>query len=220
MSRRVALFALVASACVGAPASANLLNNSGFEDPLGFDFSNLFNWNGFFGGPAGTVLEAFNTTGAAPLSGSNALVTTIRGVAGVTSGFNAFTGHVQFVDGITAGTSYELSVWARANPNVLNGAEYRVEWLDASNTEIAETNVTLQGLLTGQYQRFSLVSEAPAGAVRAGIVLAVQSFDPVSPPLADTSVAWDDASFVVIPTPGVLGLVASAGLMGLRRRRS
>ena len=50
--------ALVASTASGQ----NLLNNAGFEDPLGFDFSNVTNWNGFFGGPAGTFLQAFNDT--------------------------------------------------------------------------------------------------------------------------------------------------------------
>lgn len=220
-TRNIVRFVVSASVLVaGAQANAqNLLNNPGFESDLGFDFSNPSNWNGFFGGPAGTFLEAFNFTGAAPLSGSKALVTTIRGVAGTTDGNNAFTGHVQIVDGLTAGLPYELSVWARTNPAVLNGAEFRIEWQNAVGTEISRFNMPIQSLLTSSYQRFSITDTAPAGATRAAIVLAVQSFDPSSQPLADTSVAWDDAAFQVVPAPGVASLIGLTGLVSLRRRR-
>lgn len=205
----------VATAQIGP----NLLNNAGFESPLGFDFSNPSNWNGFFGGPGGTFLQAFNDTGAAPRSGSAALVTTIRGQAGVTTGFDAFTGHVQIVSGITAGATYELSVWARKNPAVLDGAEFRIEWKDASGTEITRRNEVIQNVLTSDYQRLAISDIAPAGAVSAAIVLAVQSFTNTGP-LADTSVAWDDASFNTIPTPGTAALLGLAACTAMRRRRS
>ncbi|MDX2146344.1 MAG: PEP-CTERM sorting domain-containing protein [Planctomycetota bacterium] len=210
--------ALVATAHV-ASASTNLLNNASFEDPLRFDFADLSNWNGFFGGPSGTFLQAFNDTGATPLSGDKALVTTIRGVAGTTEGFDAFTGHVQVVTGITAGLEYELAVWARTNPLITNGAEYRVEWQNSSGTEISRTNVEIQSLLTAEYQRFAFSSFAPAGATRAAIVVAVQSFvnDGV---IAETSVAWDDASFAVVPAPTSLGVLGLGALVAGRRRRS
>lgn len=226
---------VLASALVFGLASAahagigpNLLNNPGFEDPLGFDFSNPSNWNGFFGGPAGTFLQAFNDTGTTPRSGVNALVTTIRGdlddslppFDGVlTDGFGAFTGHVQVVTGIVPGQLYEMAIWARTNPAITNGAEYRVEWQDAGGVEIARRNVEIQSLLSSSYQQFSFTEAAPAGAARAVIVLAVQSFinDGV---IANTSVAWDDASFSVVPAPGA-GVVAlgAAGLFAARRRR-
>jgi hypothetical protein len=219
MSVRSLVLIVAVSACLGAPASANLLNNPGFEDPLGFDFSNPYNWNGFFGGPAGTYLEAFNWTGATPHGGAQALVTTIRGVAGVTDGFNAFTGHVQRVDGIVAGAPYELSVWARTNPLVLDGAEFRVEWQDSDGVEVGRENFPIQGLLTSEYQRFSIFDTAPANASRALIVLAVQSFDHTGA-LADTSVAWDDAVFVQVPAPGAVAIAGAMGVLGLRRRRA
>lgn len=217
--RRFVLASLACAAAAGsAMAGPNLLNNGGFESPLGFDFSDLSNWNGFFGGPAGTFLQAFNDTGAAPRSGSQALVTTIRGVPGITDGFNAFTGHVQFVTGITGGATYELSVWARTNPSMNTGAEFRIEWQDAGGVEIGRRNVEIQGLLTPDYQRFAFSEAAPVGAARAAIVLAVQSFAHDGP-IADTSVAWDDASFSVIPAPGAAALLGLGLLAAGRRRR-
>lgn len=220
MKMRVCLVSVLALCGLGFSASAgsNLLNNAGFEDPLGFDFSNPSNWNGFFGGPAGTFLQAFNDTGAAPFGGAAALVTTIQGVPGVTQGFDAFTGHVQIVNGIMAGESYELAVWARTNPAITNGAEMRVEWQDAMGVEISRFNMPVEALLSSNYQRLSFVDEAPAGATRAAVVFAVQSFvnDGV---IANTSVAWDDASLTVIPSPASFGVAGLAGVIVLRRRR-
>ncbi len=209
---------LVAASAVNAQVGPNLLNNPGFESPLGFDFSNPFNWNGFFGGPAGVFLQAFNDTGATPRSGSNALVTTIRGAAGVTDGFNAFTGHVQIVQNLTPGTSYQFSVFARTNPRVLDGAEFRIEWQNAAGQEVSRNNSVISSLLSSSYQQFSISEAAPAGAVRAALVLAVQSGDHTGP-IADTSVAFDDASFQSIPAPAAATLLGLGGLLAARRRR-
>jgi hypothetical protein len=214
--------ALAAIACLAGTASAggNFLNNAGFENDLGFDFSNLSNWNGFFGGPAGTYLEAFNTTGATPRSGAKALVTTIRGVEGVTDGFGAFTGHVQFVSNIVVGATYEYSVWARANQSLNGIAEFRIEWQDSNGLEISRNNVQISNLLTTQYQHFSLSDVAPIGAARAAVVVAVASPAPFVPdPLADTSVAWDDASLTIVPAPAAAAVLGFAGLFAGRRRR-
>lgn len=210
--------AAVGMAAGSATAGVNLLNNAGFESALGFDFSNPTNWNGFFGGPGGTILQAFNDTGATPHSGAQALVTTIRGVDGVTNGHNAFTGHVQIVMGLQAGNEYELAVWARSNPAINNGAEFRIEWQNDSGVELGRLNVEIQSQLTADYQRFALTSIAPTGATRAAVVFAVQSFlnDGAN---ADTSVAWDDASLSVVPAPASLGVLAMSGLVALRRRR-
>ncbi len=178
------------------PPATNLLNNAGFELPLGFNFANPQNWNGFFGGPPGTVLQAFNNTGATPRSDAQALVTTVRGTDTVL-GHNAFTGHVQVVLGLEGGRQYELSVWARANPAINNGAEFRIEWQNATGGEIGRFNQPIQDLLTGEYQRFTILQTAPAGTARAAIVMAVQSFLN-NGTRSETSVAWDDAAFVVV----------------------
>ena len=208
---------LTALAAGTASAGDNLLNNASFENPLGFDFSDLTNWNGFFGGPGGTFLQAFNDTGATPHSGERALVTTISGVEGVTDGFNAFTGHVQFVSGITAGANYEFAVWARSNPTISDGAEFRIEWQNAAGVELSRLNVEIQDLLNGDYNRFAINAIAPDGAARAALVVAVQSFYHTGP-IANTSVAWDDASFTVVPAPAC-GALLGLGLLAAGRRR-
>lgn len=210
--------AITLALVAGTASGQNLLNNPGFEDPLGFDFSNPSNWNGFFGGPAGTFLQAFNDTGAAPRSGNNALVTTIQGVPGVTNGFDAFTGHVQIVPGLSGGTEYEYSIWARTNPTITNGAEFRIEWQDAGGNELGRINVEIQASLTSEYQRFALSGIAPAGTARAAVVLAVQSFTN-NGIVANTSVAWDDAALVVIPAPATAAMMGLGSLVALRRRR-
>jgi hypothetical protein len=210
------------AAIAGSASGQNLLNNPGFESDLGFDFSDVTNWNGFFGGPAGTFLEAFNTTGTAPRSGDRALELTIEGVAGVTDGFNAFTGHVQTVFGIVPGAEYEFSIWARSNGDVANGAEFRIEWLNAFGSPIGDPfalNTPIQDALTGDYQQFSVSGIAPAGAARAAAVIAVQSFlnDGV---IADISIAVDDASLVLVPAPASAALLALGSLAAARRRRA
>ncbi|GAB5496070.1 MAG: hypothetical protein Phyf2KO_11500 [Phycisphaerales bacterium] len=216
--RKIATLALAMTA--GAASGQNMLNNPGFEDDLGFDFSNVFNWNGFFGGPAGTILEAFNDTGTAPRSGSRALELTIQGDPNFPStGFDAFTGHVQQIPGIAEGAEYNLSLWARSNGNVTNGAEFRIEWFDAADNLIGGTgNFEMQGLLTPDYQQFSIGGIAPAGATRANAVIAVQSFLNDGN-IADISIAVDDAEFVLVPAPASAALLGLGGLVASRRRR-
>lgn len=214
----VAPFALfLAAGAAQAQFGPNLLTNPSFEEALAYDFADFTKWNGFFGGQATLVNN--NTSGAAPRTGAVALVTGISPGQG-SSGREAFTGMLQRVTGLTAGLTYELSVWARTNPNLLNGAEYRVEWQNSTGSEIARTNVTLQGLLTTSYALQSFNSTCPVGATQAIIVLAAQSFDGVAGASADTSVAWDDISFRTIPSPAAAALLGMGGLLAARRRRS
>ncbi|RNC82120.1 MAG: PEP-CTERM sorting domain-containing protein [Phycisphaera sp.] len=216
--RKIAILAVAMTA--GVASGQNLLNNAGFEDDLGFDFSNVTNWNGFFGGPAGTLLEAFNDTGTAPRSGARALELTIQGDPNFpTDGFGAFTGHVQQIPGISEGAEYNLSIWARSNGNVTNAAELRIEWFDAADNNIGSTgNLEMQDFLTSEYQQFSIGGVAPAGATRANAVVAVQSFlnDGI---IADISIAVDDAEFVLVPAPASAALLGLGGLVAARRRR-
>jgi len=214
----VAPFALfMAAGAAQAQFGPNLLNNPSFEDPLAYDFSDFTRWNGFFG-PNATLVN-FNTTGATPRTGAAALEMSITPAVGGGNGRDSFTGMLQRVTGLTAGLTYELSVWARSNPVVLNGAEYRIEWQNGTGAEVGRTNVTLQGILTPTYTQQSFFDTAPAGATQAIIVLAIQSFTGVQGANANTSVVWDDASFRTIPSPAAAALLGMGGLLAARRRR-
>lgn len=216
--------ATIAIAGMTPVASANLLNNGGFEEDLGFDFANPANWNGFFGGPAGTNLAAFNDQipSAQVFEGEKALFLRIAGNANeaagpLTPGFDAFTGHVQTVEGLSGGTPYVFSIYAKEFVNDGNGFEFRVEWQDASGVEISRTNVELQDVLTGDWEQYSISETAPAGTARASVVVAVQSFLNDGS-FANIQVGVDAASFDVVPEPASAALLALGGLVAIRRR--
>jgi hypothetical protein len=213
---------LVAVVGMSSIASANLLNNPGFEDDLGFDFSNVTNWNGFFGGPPGSILAAFNDVlpPSEANSGSKALFLRIAGSQNPsqpTNGFDAFAGHVQQIPGISAGVEYVASIYAKEIVNSGNAVEFRIEWFDAGDGPLGSNQILLQDVLTSEYQQFEVSAVAPATATRANVVLAVQSFvnDGV---FANIQIAADDASFTVVPEPASAALLALGGLAALRRR--
>jgi len=221
MRHVIAAAALVAASGVAVAGNPNLLNNGGFESAITFDFSNPFNWNAFFGGPAGVFLQNFNDTGATPFEGAQAALLTIRGVpAGPTptQGFDSFVGQFQRVDGIVAGATYEYAIHARELANASNAAEFRIEWQNADGAEISRINVEIQDQLTADYQRFAIEAVAPTGAARAVVVFALQSFTN-NGQLANISVAFDAASFVLVPAPASMALLGLGGLAAARRRR-
>lgn len=213
-----ALFAVCALLVPQAQAT-NLLNNPGFEDPLGFDFSDPTNWNGFFGGPPGTFLEAFNDTGAPALEGAAALELTLDGDASFpTNGFEAFVGQVQSGIPISGGDDVTYSVFARNNGSLLTGnVEVRIEFKDAGDAVLAAPQINLEGLLTDTYEEFSINAIAPAGTVSASAVLAIASFN--QDVLHSNSVLFDNASVTVIPEPASIALLGLVGVAPLMRRR-
>lgn len=203
----VSLLALLSA--VGAAQAQ--IGNGGFESGILYDQPlTPGNWLAFFG-PAGT--QNVSVSNIAPHSGAQHLLTSLSGAP------NSFNGVVQPIDGIVSGNSYTLSFWARAGGAVLNGAEYRIEWINAAGGFVGgqfDLNTPIQSLLTQQYQQFSLTATAPAEAVRANVVFAIQTFANDGAHF-DTNVYWDDVSFV--PAPGVAGLLGLGGLLGMRRRR-
>lgn len=200
---------VVAVGALGFSAQADI-GNGGFETGITYDVAPApGNWLAFFG-PAGT--QNVSVTNVAPHSGAQHLITSLSGAA------NSFNGVVQPMDGIVTGNSYTLSFWARSGGNVFNGAEYRIEWLNAAGGFVGgqfDLNTPIQSLLTDQYQQFSLTAVAPPEAVRLNVVFAIQTFVNDGRGF-DTTVYWDDVSVVPAPGAALLG-VAALGFM--RRRR-
>lgn len=214
------LVASVAMFSYGASqASANLLSNASFESPLEYGDANIPNWFAFFGaGSTGT----FSTSDGAytgtimPSDGSHHLSITNDGTA------NGFSGVLQRVPAVP-GLDYTFSFEAKSNsgPSFPLGAEYRIEWIDATDTVIGATpNMPIAGLLTESYQSFDITGTAPAGTNRAVPVIAVETFSASGTP-ADLFV--DNSSFTLaIPEPASLALFGFglAGLtVGVRRRK-
>ncbi len=203
------LFALLTAAFVacasGAAMAQSAVGNAGFEDAtFGQAPPAAGNWASFFGG--GPILDASLST-VAPHTGLSALHLQATGPN------NAFVGVQQPLTGLTPGASYTFRMWARAAGNINNGVEYRMEWRDTNGTIIGDQfalTTRIDSLLTNTYQQFALTAVAPAGAVQATLVFAVQTFafNPLTPTF-DTEVFIDDVEFV--QTPGQNACCAASG---------
>lgn len=194
-----------------SPLTANLLVNSGFEDPITFDGPPFVgSWEGFSGAGASA-----GNSNVMPHGGLLHLNLSIANT------INTFAGAFQDVPGLVSGTDYVFSAWHASPSDPLDvGVEIRIEWRDSvSNTEVSRTpNFT--PVPGAAYSQFSLTATVPAGADVARVVYAIQSFS--TSPLGNGFVFVDDASFTVVPEPSatVLAGAAGLGLAFFRRRRS
>lgn len=222
-----ALLGLVAILPCHEAASQNLLNNPGFETDVFFDFSDETQFNGFFGGPPGSVLEAFNTTGATPFAGAQALELEISAGTDPDSGapvggFGSFTGHVQLVPGINPGDEVLFSVYARNNSvdDPTGTVEVRIEYEDSAGAILGTDQINLEAVLTDSFQLFDVSGIAPVDTVAANAVFAIASFVPGTEAIdANINVVFDNASLSVVPEPTSLMLLAVAGTSLLAGRR-
>lgn len=205
----VGLLALALLVAGSASASANLLANPGFENPVlgGGDTFGAVGWN-VFGGGTFTIKNA-------PHSGDNAFKT-----FGVTSG-----AYQDFAT--TAGQSWQGGAWI-LNPSfdAMTGAQIaavNIEWRDASNNVLSYisspgglTAASPQGSTAADYSYAPVSGVAPAGAVTARFVVLTGAFGAPG----GGAPFFDDASFVLVPEPAtaMLGVVAMTALVALRRR--
>jgi hypothetical protein len=158
----------VALLLASVQASADLLANAGFEDPITFDGPPFVgSWEGFSGGGGASAANS----PLSPRTGLQALGLSISNTP------NTFAGAFQDVLGVTSGTSYTFSGWQLAGSSPFDvGIEVRIEWRDsATDSEIGRTP-NLTPIPLGNYSAFSLSAVAPAGADTARVVYAIQSF--------------------------------------------
>jgi len=214
----IALTLVAMIAVFANTASANLLSNASFESVIEYGDPDLPNWFAFFGagssGTLSTVDGGYSGT-IMPSDGAHHLSISNDGTA------SGFSGVLQRA-AVTAGVDYVFSFDAKSNSGASFplGAEYRIEWLDAGSGVIGATpNVPIGGALTDSYQNFDLTATAPAGAVRAVPVIAVETFSASGTP---GNLFVDNSSLTAIPEPGTLVLagISLIGMLGARRRRA
>jgi hypothetical protein len=185
-------------------ASANMLANPGFEDPVTTD-----------GPPFVGFWEAF-TASAATFS-RNSTVMPRTGLQSleliIDDEVNQFAGAFQDVTGLSAGQATSFSGWHKSLDDS-GGIEIRIEWRDSiNNVEISRTP-NFSPSVGSVYEPFQVDAVVPAGADSARLVYAIQSFGGV----LNQTVYVDDTSF--IPAPSIAALLGVGGLGLARRRRA
>ena len=208
----IAIVASVSVLGTSLATAQNLLMNAGFEAAVNYDGNSVGNWSAFFGGADFQMVESIVPVDP-PIDGTNVLQ------IGTFNTPDTFAGVVQNV-GVDAGMEYEFSIFAREI--IQNGinAEFRIEWVDAGGAIIGDQfalNTPIQDLLTADFQEFSIVAEAPTGAVSANAVIAVATFGTASP--WEGFIQVDGTSFTKIPAPASLALLGMGAMVGARRRR-
>ena len=192
---------------VSAPASANLIVNAGFEDPVTTDGPPYVgSWEAY----SLSSTSVGNSTGSFR-SGSQSLQLDIG------NDVDAFAGVFQDIGGMVAGDTAMFSGWHLARGTA--GVEFIIMWRAGGN-EISRT-ASMYSLTTGSdYEMFSLTSVVPVGADTARLLYGLQSFGGI----VNQKVFLDDVSFVVganeVPEPAALSLfgLAVLVLIGVRRR--
>jgi hypothetical protein len=199
-------------ALVVSQASANLLTNAGFEDPITSDGAPFVGfWEGFSGGGTSTTTDT-----VMPRNGAGHLSLNFN------NNNNAFAGAFQDVEGLIPGQLMNFSVWHKSQSLPYNlVTEARIEWRKAGQAAEVSRTANLTTPPTGDYTLTSVIAAVPAGADTARVVYAVQSF--TNDGLPDTGTVYvDDASVTVVPEPAtvvLLGLAAMGCATAARRYR-
>ncbi len=208
---RAAFAAITAAALLlSTHASANLLSNPSFEDPITADGAPFVGfWEGFSG--AGTASSDNGMSN--PRTGDQ------HAEISIVDSDNSFAGLFQDVPGLTPGTMGVFSGWHATPSDPLDvGVEIRIEWRDSvAGVEVSRTpNISDQRPTGLEYTPFELIAEVPAGADTARVVYAIQTFGGDGPTNTGT-VHLDDLSFV--PEPASVALLG-LGALGILRRRA
>ncbi len=155
-----ALLSAVVLTAISSTASANLIVNGGFEDPVTYDGPPFVgSWEGISGSPSAGAGSSI----AMPRTGAQSLDVAIFGEA------TNFAGVFQGVDGLIAGQATLFSGWHLSLGDV-GGIEIRIEWRDSvTDTETARA-ANLAPIVGSSYEMFSLSGIVPTGADTARVV--------------------------------------------------
>lgn len=205
---------IATSLLLALPASANLLVNSGFEDPVvpvGGDAPGAAGWNSF-----NDVFTASGLLAGPAGANSGDQVLKMFGVAGVFQDFAASEGQTWDGGAFVLNSSAD----ALAGGQV---AAVNIEWLDSGGNQISFISNGSTTALTPEDQWIlqTVSGVAPAGTAFARFILITGDFLPGG---GGGAPFYDDAFFDLrpVPVPAALWLMGSGllGLVGLRRKRA
>jgi hypothetical protein len=159
-------------AAAGSLASANLLVNPGFEDPVTSDGAPFVGfWEVFsLDGDQDTGNDIARNSTAMPRSGNQSLELAIEANTP-----DSFAGVFQDVDGLSEDQNMTFSGWHKSllEPG---GIEIRIEWRDSLNDVEISRTPNFTPTPGSEYELFSLTADVPAGADVGRVVYAIQSF--------------------------------------------
>ena len=206
--------ALLAAAALTATASANIVENAGFENGSGAD---AFDWAEIVGGPSGGVERSL----AMPNSGDYSAYLFFDHINNPAAGGAYFIEQNQPVGSINGGEDFNLSFYAKSMSTDFIGMDAFVQilWLDQDGSNgggvQGETLTSLIGLgLNDSYQQFSLDLTSAVGAD--SFLLRFQVSAGAVDNIANGMYVDDVA---LTPAPGAMALLGLGGLAATRRRR-
>lgn len=214
---KISVIAASAAAIFAGSASANVLQNSGFEAGSGADADN---WAEILAGPAGFV----GRSSAMPNSGAFSAYMSVDHVNNAAAGGAYFIEQNLPVGSIDPSLDYDLSFFAKSDSTDFTGINMFVQilWLDQDGSNgggvQGEMLTSLVDLgINDSYQQFSMDAlDVPGGAdsVLLRFQLSAGAVDGIM-----NGLYVDDVSLTAIPAPSSAALLAFGGLAATRRRR-
>ncbi|MAE63703.1 MAG: hypothetical protein CMJ18_05480 [Phycisphaeraceae bacterium] len=213
-----ATFLIVLGLIASGPASANFLNNPGFEAGAGADADD---WGEIVGGPSGTV----ERSSAMPDTGSFSAYLTVDHVNNPPAGGAYFIEQNQGANTIPDNTvDYDLSFRAKVDSSNFEGIDMfaQIQWLDQDGSDgggfKGETLTSLIGLgISTSYQQFNLndldVSDG-ADSFLVRFQLSAGAVDNIQ-----NGLYIDNVSLTPVPEPASMALVGLGCLAVVARRR-
>lgn len=202
---------------IASTASANIINNGGFEAGVGTDAEG---WAEIFGGPSGSVVRS----DAMPNTGGFGAYMSFDHINNPAAGGAYFIEQNQPVGSVVAGDMYDLSFSAKVDSTDFVGMDAFVQilWLDQDGSDgggvRGEMLTSLIGLgISDGYQQFDMSGLTVADGADSFLLrfqLSAGAVDQIA-----NGLYVDDVALNFVPAPGTAAMLGLGGLVATRRRR-